>query len=101
MTPQQRTPHQRDRRFARVRRLTQTIFLGSGVVVGALRRLRREYRQASGHGDRSPHDHHDGARRDDHDHDDERNHAHQRAHHHHDDVLQHAVRTRHVQLGRS
>ena len=34
MTPQQRTPHQRDRRFARVRRLTQTIFLGSGVVSG-------------------------------------------------------------------
>ena len=34
MTPQPRTPHQRDRRFARVRRLTQTIFLGSGVVSG-------------------------------------------------------------------
>jgi len=34
MAPQQRTPHQRDRRFARVRRLTQTIFIGSGVVSG-------------------------------------------------------------------
>lgn len=34
MAPHQRTPHQRDRRFARVRHLTQTIFIGSGVVSG-------------------------------------------------------------------
>ncbi len=34
MAPHQRTPHQRDRRFARVRRLTQTIFIGSGLVSG-------------------------------------------------------------------
>ncbi len=34
MAPQQRTPHQRDRRFARVRHLTQTIFIGAGVVSG-------------------------------------------------------------------
>ncbi len=34
MAPPPRTPHQRDRRFARVRRLTQTVFLGSGVVSG-------------------------------------------------------------------
>lgn len=40
MTPLTRTPQQRDRRFARVRRITQTIFLGSGalsvVMVGFL-----------------------------------------------------------------
>ncbi|MFZ1062991.1 MAG: hypothetical protein WAN30_05915 [Acidimicrobiales bacterium] len=34
MAPPPRTTHQRDRRFARVRRLTQTVFLGSGVVSG-------------------------------------------------------------------
>lgn len=32
MTPATRTPQQRDRRFARVRRLTQTLLVGSGVV---------------------------------------------------------------------
>lgn len=31
-----RTPQQRDRRFARVRRLTQTILIGAGVVSGVL-----------------------------------------------------------------
>lgn len=36
MSPHPRTPQQRDRRFARVRRLTRTIFLGSGVLSGAL-----------------------------------------------------------------
>ena len=36
MSPNPRTPQQRDRRFARVRRLTRTIFLGSGVLSGAL-----------------------------------------------------------------
>ncbi len=29
MTPSKRTPQQRDRRFARVRHVTQAIFLGS------------------------------------------------------------------------
>ena len=32
MSPSNRTPQQRDRRFARVRNLTMTIFVGSGVV---------------------------------------------------------------------
>ncbi|MDH2903736.1 MAG: hypothetical protein PXZ08_07285 [Actinomycetota bacterium] len=32
MTPSPRTTHQRDRRFARVRMLTRTIFVGSGVL---------------------------------------------------------------------
>jgi hypothetical protein len=36
MSPLPRTPQQRDRRFARVRRLTRTIFLGSGVLSGVL-----------------------------------------------------------------
>ena len=34
MRPTARTPHQRDRRFARVRRLTQTIMIGSGLASG-------------------------------------------------------------------
>ena len=34
MQPTTRTPHQRDRRFARVRRLTQTVVIGSGVASG-------------------------------------------------------------------
>ena len=34
MTPHPRTPQQRDRRFARVRRLTQTILIGSGLASG-------------------------------------------------------------------
>jgi cytoskeletal protein RodZ len=36
MTPHPRTPQQRDRRFARVRRLTSSVFLGSGVASGVL-----------------------------------------------------------------
>jgi phosphoribosylcarboxyaminoimidazole (NCAIR) mutase len=36
MTPSHRTPQQRDRRFARIRRLTQAIFLSSGVVSAVL-----------------------------------------------------------------
>jgi hypothetical protein len=32
MTPSPRTTHQRDRRFARVRMLTRTIFVGSSVL---------------------------------------------------------------------
>lgn len=36
MTPTHRTPQQRDRRFARVRRITQTVLLGSGVVSAVL-----------------------------------------------------------------
>jgi hypothetical protein len=36
MSPLPRTPQQRDRRFARVRRLTRTLFLGSGVLSGVL-----------------------------------------------------------------
>jgi len=32
MTPSSRTTHQRDRRFARVRMLTRTIFVGSSVL---------------------------------------------------------------------
>ena len=34
MTPRPRTPQQRDRRFARVRRITQTVLIGSGVGSG-------------------------------------------------------------------
>jgi len=34
MTPHPRTPQQRDRRFARVRRLTQTVLIGSGLASG-------------------------------------------------------------------
>ncbi len=36
MTPSHRTPQQRDRRFARIRRLTQAIFIGSGVASAVL-----------------------------------------------------------------
>jgi hypothetical protein len=36
MTPTKRTPQQRDRRFARVRRLAQVLLLGSGIVSGLL-----------------------------------------------------------------
>ena len=36
MTPTSRTPQQRDRRFARIRRISQVILLGSGVVSGLL-----------------------------------------------------------------
>ena len=36
MTPSHRTPQQRDRRFARIRRLTQIIFVGSGVASAVL-----------------------------------------------------------------
>src|ERR1035437_845726 len=36
MNPTSRTPQQRDRRFARVRRLTQTIFVGAGIASGVL-----------------------------------------------------------------
>ena len=36
MTPSHRTPQQRDRRFARIRRLTQLIFIGSGAVSAVL-----------------------------------------------------------------
>lgn len=36
MTPHPRTPQQRDLRFARVRRLTSSVFLGSGVASGVL-----------------------------------------------------------------
>jgi hypothetical protein len=36
MRTHSRTPQQRDRRLARVRRLTQTIFVGSGVVSGVM-----------------------------------------------------------------
>ena len=36
MTPSHRTPQQRDRRFARIRRLTQMIFIGSGAVSAVL-----------------------------------------------------------------
>ncbi|NNN01569.1 MAG: hypothetical protein HKL86_07055 [Acidimicrobiaceae bacterium] len=36
MTPTRRTPQQRDRRFARVRRLTQAVLLTSGVVSAVL-----------------------------------------------------------------
>ncbi len=36
MTPSRRTPQQRDRRFARIRRLTQTIFVSSGVISAVL-----------------------------------------------------------------
>ena len=36
MSPTSRTPQQRDRRFARVRRLTQTIFVGAGIASGVL-----------------------------------------------------------------
>ena len=32
MSPSTRTPQQRDRRFARVRNLTMTIFVSSGVI---------------------------------------------------------------------
>ncbi len=34
MTPRPRTPQQRDKRFARVRRITQTVLIGSGVGSG-------------------------------------------------------------------
>ncbi|HET9088924.1 MAG TPA: hypothetical protein VFN54_01330 [Acidimicrobiales bacterium] len=34
MTPRPRTPQLRDKRFARVRRVTQTILVGSGVASG-------------------------------------------------------------------
>jgi len=36
MTPTSRTPQQRDRRFARIRRITQALLLGSGVASGLL-----------------------------------------------------------------
>ena len=36
MTPTPRTPQLRDRRFARVRRLSQAAFLGSGLASAAL-----------------------------------------------------------------
>jgi phosphoribosylcarboxyaminoimidazole (NCAIR) mutase len=36
MTPSHRTPQQRDRRFARIRRLTQIVFVGSGVASAVL-----------------------------------------------------------------
>ncbi|MGA2969219.1 MAG: hypothetical protein ABSE75_05380 [Acidimicrobiales bacterium] len=36
MRTHSRTPQQRDRRLARVRRLTQTVFVGSGVVSGVM-----------------------------------------------------------------
>jgi hypothetical protein len=36
MSPNFRTPQQRDQRFARVRRLTQAILIGSGVASGVL-----------------------------------------------------------------
>lgn len=36
MTPTSRTPQQRDRRFARIRRITQGLLLGSGVASGLL-----------------------------------------------------------------
>ncbi len=36
MTPTRRTPQQRDRRFARVRRLTHAVLLSSGVVSAVL-----------------------------------------------------------------
>ncbi|HVB19128.1 MAG TPA: hypothetical protein VNE22_02480 [Acidimicrobiales bacterium] len=36
MTPTSRTPQQRDRRFARTRRITQGLLLGSGVASGLL-----------------------------------------------------------------
>jgi hypothetical protein len=36
LTPSRRTPQQRDRRFARIRRLTQTIFVSSGAVSAVL-----------------------------------------------------------------
>lgn len=36
MTPHSRTPQLRDRRFVRVRRLAQTILLGSGVISAVL-----------------------------------------------------------------
>ena len=34
MTPRPRTPQLRDKRFARVRRITQTVLVGSGVASG-------------------------------------------------------------------
>jgi hypothetical protein len=36
MRPPTRTPQQRDRRFARVRRLTQVVFVGAGVSSAVL-----------------------------------------------------------------
>ena len=36
MTPSRRTPQQRDRRFARVRRITHAVLLTSGVVSATL-----------------------------------------------------------------
>lgn len=36
MTPSPRTPQQRDRRFARVRMLTRTIFVGSSALSVAM-----------------------------------------------------------------
>lgn len=36
MSPHPRTPQQRDRRFARARRLTQAVFVGAGVVSATL-----------------------------------------------------------------
>ncbi|MEO9180026.1 MAG: hypothetical protein ABI298_00055 [Acidimicrobiales bacterium] len=36
MTPKQRTPQQRDKRFARVRRTTQLIMMGSAVTSAVL-----------------------------------------------------------------
>ncbi len=36
MRPHPRTPQQRDRRFARVRRLTQSVFVGAGGLSAAL-----------------------------------------------------------------
>ena len=65
MTPAQRTPQQRDRRFARVRHVTQVIFLGScaasALFVG--------YAANAAQGHRRPLpdlDSHDDQRRDDH-----------------------------------
>ena len=36
MRPTHRTPQQRDRRFARARRLTQTVFVGAGAASAVL-----------------------------------------------------------------
>lgn len=36
MRPSSRTPQQRDRRFARVRRMTQTVFVGAGAMSAVL-----------------------------------------------------------------
>ncbi|MHB1969854.1 MAG: hypothetical protein ACYCPK_06435, partial [Acidimicrobiales bacterium] len=36
MTPSPRTPHQRDRRFARVRRTAATVLVGSGLLSGLM-----------------------------------------------------------------